>query len=200
MNDLKNNEAPAVKSFTTEMIELFRFAFWVLLIIIPFRFFVAQPFLVSGASMDDTFHNGQYLIVDRLSYYFETPSRGDVIVFRYPNDPSKHFIKRIIALPGEKIEIKNNQVTIYNDAHPTGVLLHEPYISVMDTPDLQTTLGEDEYFVMGDNRNHSSDSRSWGILPASLITGRAFIRLFPISTADVLPGKYDEDILFVSNN
>jgi signal peptidase I len=186
------------KSFMTEAFDLFRFAFWVLLIILPIRFFIAQPFVVSGASMDETFHNGQYLIVDQLSYHFETPHRGDVIVFRYPNDPSKHFIKRIIALPGETIEIKNNEVRIFNDTHPDGARLAEPYITTMETDNLRTTLGADEYFVMGDNRNHSSDSRSWGVLPDSMITGRALVRLFPLSSASLFPGEYEADTLLTT--
>lgn len=186
------------KSFVQEVIELLRFAFWVLIIILPIRFFVAQPFLVSGASMDDTFHNGQYLIVDRLSYNFDTPQRGDVVIFRYPNNPSQHFIKRIIALPGETIEIKNNQTYIYDPEAGELKLLKEPYITPMETEDIRTTLKDGEYFVMGDNRNHSSDSRDWGVLPENLITGRAFVRLYPFSTTAFLPGEYNSDTLLVS--
>ncbi len=186
---------PPTRSFVEETFDLLRFAFFVLIIILPIRFFVAQPFVVSGASMDETFHNGQYLIVDQVSYHFETPKRGDVIVFKYPNDPSKHFIKRIIALPGETIEIKNNQVTIYNKEHKEGASLSEPYITTMETDNVRTSLRAGEYFVMGDNRNHSSDSRSWGVLPEKMITGRALIRLFPPSSMSLFPGEYDADTL-----
>jgi signal peptidase I len=188
---------PPTRNFVSEVIDLLRFAFFVLIIILPIRFFIAQPFVVSGASMDETFHNGQYLIVDQVSYYFETPQRGDVIVFKYPNDPSKHFIKRIVGLPGEIIEIENNQVTIYNQEHQDGAVLSEPYITAMETDNLRTSLKTGEYFVMGDNRNHSSDSRSWGVLPEDMITGRAFLRLFPPSSMSLFPGEYDADALLI---
>lgn len=198
MSDLTPQPVPETRHFFDEIIELLRFAFIVLVIIVPIRFFIAQPFVVSGASMDETFHNGQYLVVDRLSYRFEAPQRGDVVVFRYPNDPSKHFIKRIIGLPGETLEIKDDTIFIYNDSHPDGTILNEPYITPMHTDNMQISIGEDEYFVMGDNRDHSSDSRSWGALPEEMLTGRAFVRLFPLSEVDVFPGEYDGDTLLVN--
>lgn len=170
--------------------EIVRFSIIAILIVIPIRMFIAQPFIVSGASMDDTFHSGQYLIVDQVSYYFNDPTRGDVIVFRYPRDPAKFFIKRIIGLPGETVSIKDSVVTIYNDEYPKGFTLDEPYIKSMTNPatPLTEVLGDREYFVMGDNRDHSSDSREWGILQKERIVGRAFVRLFPPSVADYLPG------------
>ncbi len=170
--------------------EIIRFSLIALLIVFPIRMFVAQPFIVSGASMDDTFHNGQYLIVDQLSYHFEEPERGDVIIFRYPRDPSKFFIKRVIGIPGDTIAIEGNVVTITNETYPEGVVLDEPYISsMMPNTFLDETLGPDEYFVMGDNRDHSSDSRMWGVLHERNIVGRAFLRLFPVGEAEFLPGE-----------
>jgi len=169
--------------------EIVRFSIIAILIVIPIRMFIAQPFIVSGASMDDTFHSGQYLIVDQVSYYFEPPARGDVVVFRYPRDPSKFFIKRVIGVPGDTVNITNSAVTITNEDHPDGFVLDEPYITSMTpTSPLTEELGEREYFVMGDNRDQSSDSRSWGVLQEERIIGRALVRLFPPNAVDYLPG------------
>lgn len=171
--------------------EIVEFALIALLIVIPVRMFIAQPFIVSGASMEDTFHSGEYLIIDQASYYFEDPSRGDVIVFRYPQDPSKFFIKRVIGIPGDTIDIQGDAVTITTDDGQT-ISLSEPYIkSMAENTSLTETLGEREYFVMGDNRDASSDSRVWGVLQKDKIVGRAFLRLFPFNEMDVLPGEYD---------
>ena len=169
--------------------EIARFAILAILIVIPIRMFIAQPFIVSGASMDDTFHSGEYLIVDQVSYYFESPQRGDVVIFRYPKDPSKFFIKRVIGVPGDTVNIENGVVTITNEAHPEGFVLDEPYITQMPPEPARTeTLGEREYFVMGDNRGQSSDSRSWGVLQEERIIGRALLRLFPPTEFGFLPG------------
>jgi len=170
--------------------ETLRFALIAILIVVPIRWFIAQPFIVSGASMDDTFNNGQYLIVDQVSYYFNDPGRGDVVIFRYPRDPSKFFIKRIIGVPGDTVTIEESVVTIINETHPDGFILDEPYITTMSpTAPLTEVLGPREYFVMGDNRDHSSDSRVWGVLQEERIIGRAWVRLFPPSVIDYLPGK-----------
>ena len=172
--------------------EIVRFALIALIIVIPIRWFVAQPFIVSGASMESTFHNGEYLIVDQISYYFEEPKRGEVIIFRYPHDPSKFFIKRVIGIPGDTVKIDGNVVSIINSEFPQGQIIEEPYIKSMEPNTHKTEkLTENEYFVMGDNRDASSDSRSWGILSRDKIIGRAFLRLFPINEASVFPGKYD---------
>jgi signal peptidase I len=172
-----------------------------LIISLPIRFFIAEPFIVNGASMDPTFATGQFLIVDRLSYRFTNPARGDVIVFEYPNNPKIYYIKRIIGLPGETISIKDGNITITNptdkvftDANPKGLILNEPYID--DThkshDTLTTTLDKDNYFVMGDNRPQSSDSRVWGDLNRDLIIGKPFIRLLPLPSISVWPGKEDQ--------
>lgn len=174
------------------LLEIVRFAIIALIIVLPIRWFVAQPFIVSGASMEETFHGGEYLIVDQLSYYFEEPQRGDVIIFRYPADPSKFFIKRLIGLPGDTIIIDGNVVTIRNKEYPAGVILDEPYINTMQPNTFLTEVLQDgEYFVMGDNRDASSDSRRWGILSRDKIIGRAFLRLFPLSQVGIFPGMYD---------
>ncbi len=171
--------------------EIIQFALIALIIVIPIRMFIAQPFIVSGASMENTFHTGEYLIVDQLSYRFTEPQAGDVIVFRYPRNPSTFFIKRIIGTPGDTVSIDGNVVTITNKEHPNGFILDEPYIADMAPNTFLTEeLGDREYFVMGDNRNKSSDSRTWGILQRENIIGRTFLRLFPFDKISFAPGDY----------
>jgi signal peptidase I len=158
--------------------------------------FIAQPFIVSGASMQETFQSGEYLIVDQLSYYFESPKRGEVVIFRYPKDPSKFFIKRVIGEPGDTISIEDGVVSIKNAQNPDGFVLNEPYAEPMPlSAPLTETLGEREYFVMGDNRDESSDSRAWGVLQEERIIGRAWLRLFPPQHIDYLPGVAEPDII-----
>lgn len=166
-----------------------RFALIALLIVIPVRWFIAQPFIVRGTSMVPTFENNEYLIVDQVTYRFEEPKRGDVIIMRYPKDPKTFFIKRIIGLPNETVEIQGKRVIIRKDG-VEAFTLNEPYLEVERTRNeyKSYTLGSDEYFVMGDNRYASSDSRSWGNLPKEDIVGRAVLRLFPPSRITVLPG------------
>jgi len=162
-----------------------------LVIIIPIRYFVFQPFIVSGSSMVPNFQDGEYLIIDELSYNFGDPKRGDVIVMRYPKDENQFFIKRIIVLPGEKLQLQNGKVIIYNDEHPDGVALDEKYLpnqsmtyeqdTVLLGGSKILTLGAGEYFVMGDNRLASSDSRDWGVLPEKDIIGKVFVRALPLT-------------------
>lgn len=154
------------------------------------RTFIAQPFVVNGASMEPTFHTNEYLIVDQLSYELREPKRGEVIIFRYPLIPSRYFIKRVIALPGETIKVNGTQVEIKRPGEDTFTVLDEPYIEFEKESYVETTLANDEYFVMGDNRLASLDSRSWGPLKESFIVGKAFVRLFPVSKIDFLPGSY----------
>lgn len=156
-----------------------------LVIVIPFRLYIAQPFIVDGASMDPTFENGQYLIVDELTYHFRNPERGSVLIFRYPRNPNKYFIKRVIGLPGETVEIKGGEVTIKNLWNPKGFTLDEPYVKFTKSDDINYILGENEYFVMGDNRLGSADSRIWGPVPKEDIIGRPIIRFIPF---DIWPG------------
>ena len=180
--------------------EIIQFALIALLIVLPVRWFIAQPFIVSGASMEDTFHSGEYLIVDQLSYHLGEPEAGDVIIFRYPRNPSTFFIKRIIGVPGDTVSIEGNVVTISNDTYPDGYVLDEPYIADMAPNTFLTeTLGEREYFVMGDNRDKSSDSRVWGVLQRENIIGRAYLRLFPFDEIDVMPGDKERTGTAVSN-
>ncbi|MBY0310392.1 signal peptidase I [Patescibacteria group bacterium] len=182
------------------IVEIIRFSVIALIIVIPVRMFIAQPFIVSGASMEDTFHNNEYLIVDQLSYHLNAPVRGDVVVFRYPRDPSKYFIKRIIGVPGDTITIEKSTVSIVNASHPQGLVLNEPYVASMKPGvTIVEELGEREYFVMGDNRDESSDSRVWGVLQEENIVGRAFLRLFPPQTFEYLPGDSSDEIIMSSS-
>lgn len=168
--------------------EIATFLVLAVLIVLPIRFFIAQPFVVEGESMFPTFDSADYLIVDQLTYHFSDPERGDVVVFRYPNDPSVFYIKRIIGLPGETVSIDRGVVTIQK-TDGSILTLTEPYVVAEDATYTQrTSLGNEQFFVMGDNRPRSSDSRSWGPLPKDEIMGRAFARLIPAGEASMFPG------------
>lgn len=168
-------------------------------IIIPVRVFLFQPFFVQGSSMEPNFEDGQYLVISEFGYKetdvdlsdrfgftvdsFKTIDRQDVTVFRYPKNPEQFFIKRVIGLPGEAVEVRRGKVIIYNAIHPDGYVLDESaYIGAgtltQDMP--RVTLGDDEYFVMGDNRMASYDSRSFGPLKQDRIIGRVLLRAWPV--------------------
>lgn len=149
--------------------------------------FVVRPFIVSGNSMDPNIKNGQYLIIDEVTYRFREPARGDVIVFKSPPEPTKYYIKRIIGVPGDTVSINGTTITIKNTAHPEGFTLAEDYITHSHKDTLTVTVPEGKYFVLGDNRSGSYDSRSWGMLPEANIRGRALLRLLPLSSISYLP-------------
>lgn len=192
---------PKRKKWKSELIEILVFTIIALAIVIPLRLFIAQPFVVSGDSMVPTFEDNDYLIIDEISYIIGEPKRGDVVIFRFPQDPDRFFIKRVIGLPNETVEIKNNQVIVYNNDYPEGFILQEDHIVVPTEGSSQMIVGDNEYFVMGDNRVASSDSRYWGPVPEKCniekkrrtvtrdcIVGRALIRLLPIKEIGILPG------------
>lgn len=177
--------------FFLETVKIFLIA---LAIILPVRYFLVQPFYVKGASMEPTFHDYEYLLIDEISYRVGQPQRGDIVVFRYPEDKSQFFIKRIIGLPGETLDVTSDgrvQVTPVGPGSP--VVLNETYLS----PSLQTdcikqydckfplTLGVNEFGVMGDNRPASLDSRYFGVVPRSDIVGKAWVRVWPFSNFTV---------------
>ena len=193
-NNIQNKENTPLKTKkgVEGFWELVKFALIAIIIVIPIRMFIAQPFVVSGESMFPTFNNGEYLIVDEISYRLGNLHRGDVVVFRYPNDTKRFFIKRIIGMPNEEIEIKNGIVTVINKENPEGFKLDEPYIDEPFDTTLSSVTGDDEYFVLGDNRNRSSDSRVWGTVSNKLMMGRVYLRLFPFKEMSYLPGYYKE--------
>lgn len=190
MDNSSMENAPDVKqeSFFKEII---KFGLIAVLVVLPIRLFVAQPFVVNGASMQPTFENGDYLIINEISYHVADPRRGDVVVFRYPRDPNKFFIKRVIGLPGETIAIRSGKVFIESGGE--AFELQESYVTnAGNGGNLTRELGSAEYFVMGDNRPASSDSRTWGVLPRENVVGTPLIRLFPLSDLTLLPGSAEE--------
>ncbi len=168
--------------------EIAIFVILAVLIVLPIRLFLAQPFVVEGESMQPTFENGDYLIVDEISYRFNPPERGDVIVFKSPANPAVFYIKRIVGLPNESVIISRGEVTVTTTAGEK-IVLDEPYVVAEDaTYSKPTHLGADEYYVLGDNRPNSSDSRIWGALPADDIMGKPVLRLLPPGQAGLNPG------------
>ena len=157
------------------------------------RFFVFEPFIVEGRSMEPRFETNDYLLVDKVSYHFSSPQRGDIIVFKYPNDVTVDYVKRIIGLPGDTVTIEDGAVKIANSAHPNGYVLDE---SAYLNSDVKTTLPTASrsvftvppgyYFVLGDNRPASSDSREWGLLPQADIIGRVILQAFPLQHAAII--------------
>ena len=153
-------------------------------IVIPIRLFIVCPFYVQGASMEPNFYDKEYLLVDEISYRFREPERGEVVVFRYPEDPREYFIKRIIGLPGETLKIDNGGVYLLDKSTNSWTKLAESYL-VSDSDTLafeaqQVTLGPDEFFVLGDNREHSRDSRYFGPLNRRYLIGRVMFRGLPL--------------------
>ena len=196
-----NEEYYGVGTFVLEIVKVIILA---VIIIVPIRIFLFQPFLVQGASMEPTFENSEYLIVNELGHKkteadfgdknlftvnpFEDIKRQTVIVFRYPKDRTQFFIKRVIGLPGEKVQIQDGKITIYNSEYPDGFQLDESnYLasSVKTSGNLVTTLKDDEYFVMGDNRSASSDSRVWGPIQKSDVIGTVVVRAWPLNRMNI---------------
>lgn len=168
--------------------DLFTLALLIVIVVIPIRVFIVSPFVVDGESMHPTFENLDYLVIDEFLYRFKAPARGDVIVFRYPGNLSVFYIKRVIGLPGETVSIDRGIVTIISAAGEKKTLA-EPYIVNEDaTYTNDVSLNPGEYFVMGDNRPNSSDSRVWGPLSKKDIIGRVDLRLLPISKSGFFPG------------
>ncbi len=171
------------------LLELIKVAVLAGITIAAVRYFLFKPFYVKGASMEPNFFDKEYLIVDELTYRFRAPERGDVLVFKYPENQREFFLKRIIALPGERVKVSEGHVTIYNTEHPEGIVLDEPYLpdDLLTSGD-QTfaTVGDNEYFVMGDNRPNSYDSRRFGPVDKNLVIGRVIFRGWPLNRAQVI--------------
>jgi len=181
----KTESTPGERTIVSKVLEflgeLIHVVIISLAIIVPIRYFLIQPFYVKGASMEPNFYDHEYLIIDEISYRFHEPERGDIVVFRYPNDPRQFFIKRIVALPGERVKISGGKVTLYDAEHPEGRLLDEStYLGQAFTAgEKDITLTGDEYFLMGDNRAASLDSRIFGPVPGSFVVGRVWFRGWP---------------------
>lgn len=149
------------------------------------RYFLFKPFYVKGQSMEPNFYEKDYLIIDELTYRFREPQRGEVVVFRAPVG-SDYYLKRVVGLPGERLKVENQKVVVYNDDHPQGVIVDETYLSEDTQGFLSLSLGPDEYFVLGDNRDASYDSRRFGSIKEDNIVGRAWLRGWPVNRIDKL--------------
>jgi len=173
------------KEVLTFLLDSLKILLIALAIVIPIRMLLFQPFMVKGSSMEPNYHSSDYLIIDEFSYRLRDPQRGEVIVFKYPLNTSYRYIKRIIGLPGETIQIKEGEVYISRANGEPKELDESLYLSAKVKEEWKNTnygpltLKQDEYFVMGDNRKYSSDSRSWGVLPIKDIIGRVLLRFSP---------------------
>jgi signal peptidase I len=156
-------------------------------IVLPIRLFIVCPFYVKGASMEPNFYDKEYLLIDEISYRFQAPRRGEVVVFRYPQDPREYFIKRLIGLPGETLKVEGGELYLLDKSNDSWTKINEDYLSpahqTFAFDSSQITLGPDEFFVLGDNREHSRDSRFFGPLNRRYLTGRVMFRGLPINRA-----------------
>jgi signal peptidase I len=183
----KNKNNSGKGKFSALIWEAVKIIIFSLAIVIPVRYFLVQPFFVKGMSMEPNFDDEQYLIVNEITYRFNVPERGDVVVFKYPYDPSQYYIKRIIGLPNETVEIVGGGIIIYSSQNPQGIVLDEKqYLTDEKTiGETKVSLSDNQYFVLGDNRFASSDSRRWGPLDKKFIVGKAWIRVWPFDKATV---------------
>ena len=192
-NSVENQNETTIEKKKNEwsFMEFVTFIIMIFAVVLPIRFFIAQPFIVSGESMLPTFETGQYLIVDQISYRLQEPNRGDVVVFRLPQEPSRFLIKRLIGLPGETVKIEGEKIYIKQSSEDDSEFeeINNEFIEFPKAANVNEDLSEDEYFVLGDNRVVSLDSRYFGAIDKKFIVGRALVRLFPFSKIGWLPGK-----------
>ncbi|KPJ55381.1 hypothetical protein AMJ47_00745 [Parcubacteria bacterium DG_72] len=179
--DNKKQINPRIKKGLAFVIEIIKIAVIAAVIVIPIRYYLFQPFFVRGQSMDPSFEHGDYLIIDEITYRFRDPERGEVIVFKFPYDSSQKFIKRIIGLPGETIEVTEGKIIIYQESGPV-VLDESDYVADFTGSDIKVKLADDEYFVMGDNRDFSFDSRKFGPITRKNIIGKVVFRAWPFDS------------------
>lgn len=185
---LQRKFGPLGASITLFVLEVLQIILISSAIIVPIRYFLIQPFYVKGASMEPNFYDQEYLIIDELTYRTRSPERGEIVVFRYPRDPSQFFIKRVIGLPGETVQIEDGHVTLYTAEHPNGVLLTESYLGdVLTSGTKKVTLAANEFYVLGDNRGESMDSRIFGPVTRDHFIGRVWIRGLPVNRATTFP-------------
>ena len=183
----KKDKKGKLKYITEYVLEFVKVVVISLAIIIPVRYFLIQPFYVKGASMEPNFFDHEYLIINEISYRFEDPLRGDIVVFKYPKNPDQYFIKRIIGLPNETVEIRDEEIVIYNKENTGGIILDERYLDdeIKTFGDKTFALGVDQYFILGDNRIASYDSRSFGPINRSSIVGKVWVRGWPFDKVKV---------------
>ncbi|MDO8626558.1 MAG: signal peptidase I [Candidatus Magasanikbacteria bacterium] len=172
----------SLKAASLVILEFLKVAIIAGVTIVAVRYFLFKPFYVKGASMEPNFYDHEYLIIDELTYRFDEPARGDVVVFRYPENPKEYFLKRIVGLPGERIKVSAGKVTAYNTAHPEGVEIQESYLpdNLITIGEKFWVLGDNQYFVLGDNRMNSFDSRRFGPVDRNALVGRAWLRGWPL--------------------
>lgn len=187
VDDSHNGTENRFRKYFSAAWEILKITALAVIIVVPVRYFIFQPFIVKGESMFPNFEPGDYLIIDEISYRFSDPQRGDIIVFKYPLDQRQHFIKRIIGLPGETVVIEKDRVEVIS-SNKKIPLEESGYIPdpSMNERSMEVVLGENEYFVMGDNRQFSYDSRRWGALTKKDIVGKALIRLFPVANISLI--------------
>ncbi|MDP1710791.1 MAG: signal peptidase I [candidate division WWE3 bacterium] len=188
------------RAIITFFLEIAETAILAILIFLALYLFLVRPHQIRGDSMLPNFHNGEYLLTEMVSHNLlkKDPQRGEVVVFRSPEQPNLDFIKRIIALPGEKIKLQNGKVFIINEANPEGFLLREDYLGEGTVTEGRRTIQEGEvfevddgYIVMGDNRERSSDAREWGVIERENIIGRVWLRYWPPEAVALLrPAEY----------
>ena len=145
------------------------------------RYFLFKPFYVKGQSMEPSFYEKDYLIIDEITYRFREPARGEVVVFQSPTTDKDYYLKRIVGLPNERVKVENNKVIVYNLENPQGIVVEELYLEEITPGSIMKSLGSDQYFVMGDNRVASYDSRRFGPIDKENIVGRAWFRGWPFT-------------------
>jgi signal peptidase I len=173
-------------NFLKFIFELFKLVLIVIVLAAAIRYFLISPYQVDGSSMTPTLTDKDYLLVEKVNFIFRNPSRGDIVVFRYPLNTTINYVKRIIGVAGDKITIKDGNITVSNSQYPSGVVLQENYLSTSsktsvmgDSSEKSWVVSEGEFFVLGDNREHSDDSRSWGIVPKENILGKVWLEVYP---------------------
>ena len=172
-----------LKSFLSIVWEFIKAVFLLLVLFLILRYLLLQPFLIDGSSMEPNFHDKEYLLIEKASYHITAPKRGDVVIFRPPNNLESFYIKRIVGIPEDRVIIKDGRITILNSKHPNGAIMIESYLPKEQKTEknLDILLNQGQFFVLGDNRNNSSDSREFGPVPRDNISGRAFFVVVPFS-------------------
>jgi len=186
-NSLKNTSEVTYKGSVLFFVEALKIIALAGVTIFLIRYFLFKPFYVKGASMEPNFYSQEYLIIDEITYRFQQPKRGEVVVFKYSDTPKEYYLKRIIGLPGERVKISEGKVIIYNKEYPEGFIIDETYLptDLITIGEKNTALQENQYFVLGDNRPNSSDSRRFGPINKSIIVGRVIFRGWPFNRMQV---------------